>query len=233
MFVDCTAGITDDGEWIRLFPVPWRLLDIDKRFRKYQYIEAGVIKAISDPRPESYKINLDSINILSDPLQTTNKWEARKAMVYPLRTQSLCALQAARNLNQYPTLGLFKPKTVARLRIERIKNAWTEERIACLRQYSLFGDVPKSELQQIPYEFTYDFVCDDSNCHGHSLSCTDWEMGVSYLKWRGQYDMRWEEKFRDTYETKLVIDKDIHFYVGTLHGHPDAWIIIGLFYPPK
>ncbi len=22
----CTAGITEDGQWIRLFPIPWRLL---------------------------------------------------------------------------------------------------------------------------------------------------------------------------------------------------------------
>ena len=26
---------------------------------------------------------------------------------------------------------------------------------------------------------------------------------------------------------------DTHFYVGTVHGHPNSWIIVGLFYPPK
>ena len=26
---------------------------------------------------------------------------------------------------------------------------------------------------------------------------------------------------------------DTHFFVGTIHGHPHTWIIIGLFYPPK
>ena len=36
--VSCTAGITDDGQWIRLFPVPYRFLEADQRFRKYQTI---------------------------------------------------------------------------------------------------------------------------------------------------------------------------------------------------
>jgi len=31
--VSCTAGITDDGKWIRLFPIPYRFLDWDKRFK--------------------------------------------------------------------------------------------------------------------------------------------------------------------------------------------------------
>jgi len=30
----CTAAITDKGEWLRVFPVPWRLLAGDQRFRK-------------------------------------------------------------------------------------------------------------------------------------------------------------------------------------------------------
>ena len=28
-------------------------------------------------------------------------------------------------------------------------------------------------------------------------------------------------------------DNDTHFYVGTPNQYPNAWIIVGLFYPPK
>lgn len=86
--VSCTAGITEEGEWIRLFPIPFRFLNPDKRFSKYQYIEASVTKALSDPRPESYKPDIDTINILSSPLKTDNKWESRKEKVFPLKSQS-------------------------------------------------------------------------------------------------------------------------------------------------
>jgi hypothetical protein len=46
----------------RLFPVPYRFLDADKRFAKYQRIEVDVIRASQDPRPESYNLNVDTIN---------------------------------------------------------------------------------------------------------------------------------------------------------------------------
>jgi hypothetical protein len=31
----------------------------------------------------------------------------------------------------------------------------------------------------------------------------------------------------------MLNKNDTHFFVGTIHGHPQTWIIIGLFYPPK
>jgi hypothetical protein len=31
----CTAGITEEGKWIRLFPLPFRLLEHSKQFKKY------------------------------------------------------------------------------------------------------------------------------------------------------------------------------------------------------
>ena len=57
----CTAGITDDSQWVRLFPVPYRLMDQDKRFSKWQWIDVSLLKAPGDPRPESYKLNVDTI----------------------------------------------------------------------------------------------------------------------------------------------------------------------------
>ncbi len=231
--VSCTAGITDDGRWIRLFPIPYRFLDQDKRFKKYQYIEANVAKAESDPRPESYNIDIDSIKILSQPISTNDKWKARKDISFSLKTRSLCFLQAERDRNKEPTLGFFKPKTITRFKIEPTSSVWTEEELARLRQYTLYGNVPKTQLEKLPLVFSYELKCDEPDCHTHTLMCTDWEMGVAYRKWRNEYGTKWEQKFRDRFETEMILGKDTHFFVGTLRNHPDAWIIIGLFYPPK
>lgn len=62
--------------------------------------------------------------------------------------------------------------------------------------------------------------------------CTDWEMGQAFRSWRKRYGLLWEAKFREKFERDLVQNKDLHFFVGTVHAHPDAWIIVGLFYPP-
>lgn len=231
--VSCAAGITSGGRWIRLFPIPYRLLSQDKRFRKYQTIEANIAKAASDVRPESYNLDIDSIKILSEPIPTDNKWEGRKAKVLPLQSRSLCALQRERDQNQQPTLGIFKPKAITSLRIEPTNSEWTEGELSRLRQYTLFGDAPKTQLEKLPFNFIYEFRCDEPECRGHRLSCTDWEMGAAYRAWRYKYHARWEEKFRDKFETKMALVNDTYFFVGTLRTHNGEWIIVGLFYPPK
>lgn len=232
--VSCTAGISE-GQWIRLFPVPYRFLNEDKRFRKYQYIEANVIKSQSDPRPESYKINIDSIKILTEPIPSKDRWQARKDLIMPLSSRSLCFLKAEHenSKNHQPTLGLFKPKKITGLRIKKARSEWTKAELERLQQDTLFGNSPKTPLEKLPFDFFYEFQCDEPNCPSHLLSCTDWEMGASYWSWKSQYGVNWEAKFRETYETRIILDSDTYFYVGTIHGHPNEWIIIGLFYPPK
>ncbi|MDP9315135.1 MAG: hypothetical protein M3R24_30445 [Chloroflexota bacterium] len=228
--VSCTGGITEAGQWIRLFPVPYRFLDEDKRFRKYQWIELSAAKA-SDARPESYQPDLDSIRIVSAPLPTAANWKARRDVISRLQAPSLCWLQRERDKHKVPTLGFFKPREIVRLVIEPDSRTWTPEELARLRQYPLFGSAPAQELEKIPFKFKYQFFCDDVDCHGHELSCLDWEMGQSYRSWARKYT-DWQAMFRLRYEKEMIENFDTHFFVGTVHMHPGAWIIVGLFYPP-
>ena len=48
--VSCTAAISDTGEWLRLFPIPYRYLEPDARFAKYQWVQVSVEKS-KDDRP--------------------------------------------------------------------------------------------------------------------------------------------------------------------------------------
>lgn len=84
--VSCTAAITDKGEWLRLFPVPWRYLAAEHQFRRYQWVEVTVTKA----RPESYKLTQNGIRILTDPLPLVNDWRARREVIEPRRAHCLC-----------------------------------------------------------------------------------------------------------------------------------------------
>jgi hypothetical protein len=229
--VSCTGAITDRGEWLRLFPVPWRLLEKDKRFRKYQWVDVNVAKA-RDHRPESYKLKPDRISIVSEPLGTDNYWQLRKQVVLPLRAASLCDLVRQRDLHGYPTLGIFRPKSIDGLTITPERPEWTAKQLEALRQGHLFLEKPEKELEKIPLAFRYEFRCEDEACNGHKIMCTDWEMSESYRKWRTEYGHNWEEKFRQRYESDMVLRNDTHFYVGTMHKHPGTWIIVGLFYPP-
>lgn len=37
----CTAGVREDGSWVRLYPVPFRRLDEKDRYTKYDWIETS------------------------------------------------------------------------------------------------------------------------------------------------------------------------------------------------
>lgn len=232
--VSCTGGITEDKQWIRLFPMPYRFLKPNQQFSKYQWIEAKVTKAAGDGRPESYHIDRDSIKIISEVLPTARGWLKRKEAVFPLKRHCLCCIKKEWEEKQSPTLGIFKPKSIDQLEIEpEDEPTWTKEQLQKLQQRDFFDDSPKEELEKIPFKFRYTFHCDHAECSGHSTICTDWEMGASYRKWRATYGNQWEMVFRERYELDMINKYDTHFYVGTIHGHPHIWIIVGLFYPPK
>lgn len=230
--VSCTAGVTDDDKWIRLFPVPYRFLGEDRRFKKYQWIELNAREASNDSRPESFHPDIDSIKIISERLPSTSNWQSRKKIIMPLLSHCLCCLKAERDQKGFPTLGLFRPEKITRLVIEQDSAEWTPDELAKLRRHTLFSSTPVTELEKIPYKFKYEFTCPERNCPGHSLSCTDWELGASYRNWIRRYGPAgWESKFMQRYEYEMIHKNDTHFYVGTLHQHPANWIIVGLFYP--
>ncbi|MDA3800374.1 MAG: hypothetical protein PF692_15015, partial [Kiritimatiellae bacterium] len=49
----CTAGVKENGEWIRIYPIPFRKLDYTQKYSKYQWVEMDLVKNDSDFRPES------------------------------------------------------------------------------------------------------------------------------------------------------------------------------------
>ena len=230
--VSCTAGITDDGQWVRLFPIPFRFLRSDQKFKKYQWIKARVKKA-SDSRVESYNVDIESIRLLGDPLTSVNSWIARKEEVFPLKSTSLCELQRKRDSCGEPTLGFFRPKRIKSLEIEPTDPSWSQSDISRLTQASFFDGPSLQILEKIPYRFYYHFECEDLGCIGnHRISCYDWEMSQSYRSWYDRYGSDgWEEKFRNRYEHEMMMENDTHFYVGTIRSHPHRWIIVGLFFP--
>jgi hypothetical protein len=63
----CTAGILEDGSWIRLYPIPFRLLEDDQKFPKYTWIEVDVERNTKDFRPESYRPDISTLSVEPKP----------------------------------------------------------------------------------------------------------------------------------------------------------------------
>ncbi len=234
----CVAGITKSGQWVRLYPIPYRYLSYEQRFPTFGWIEASIRKS-KDHRPESYNIDLDTLQ-LTGQLGTEDSWKARRALLLPLASPSIEDLQKQQEVTNI-SLGLIRPKHIKRLIIQRKKDPhWSDEELAKLQRRSLIDEMQPEdarliikELEKIPYDFFYEFTCDDARCQGHKISVISWEVMQSYRKWQQDYGTEWESAFRKKYEQELPgSDHELYFFMGTMAAHPKVWLIIGLFYPP-
>ena len=87
----------------------------EKQFSKYQWIEVATKKS-TEPRKESFEVEADTLQIMSDPLPTKDAWKARKNLIQPLQTPSLLSSKDTKKTGD--TLGFFKTKTIHKFDIE-------------------------------------------------------------------------------------------------------------------
>lgn len=236
----CTAGITLSGKWIRLYPVDFRNLPIENKFKKWCWIEASITKS-SDPRPESHKINHDTIVNLKR-IETHGDWKQRKEILLPLCINSLEELEELHDTNK-TSLGIIKPKHIDELLIEKTASEWSAEKQEALNravnQQSIFSmrKVSLKSIEKVPYKFSYRFKCDNPNCKGHTRQILDWEINQSFRKWKRDYGS--EEIALDMihkrYFEEFTLKCDLYFILGTLKSMDRfrQFSIIGLVYPPK
>jgi hypothetical protein len=228
----CVSGVTDDGHWIRLHPVNFRSLEEANQFPRYSRIRVRANKATRDHRPESYHIDIESIEQLG-VISTENYWGMRREVVEPMLSSSLEDLAELQEANG-TSLGVIRPKEIIRFRIEDADPNWSSEQLNKLSQHELFSPRHIPQLEKIPHRFIYEFICDDPRCNGHKMQVFDWEVAQAYRKWRrGKTRAEWEEMFRKEFDYRVRKVYDSLFFVGTLAAYPKTWIIGGIFYAPK
>jgi hypothetical protein len=81
----CVAGMEESGQLVRLYPVPFRMIQEEQRFRKWQWIRARVRESPEDHRPESHR----NYNAGSDGVLTIGSIEQgrRRCLAARLRCQ--------------------------------------------------------------------------------------------------------------------------------------------------
>lgn len=225
----CTAGITEDGHWVRLYPVPLRALPPEKQLHKWHWTELETLHPGQDVRPESRKPIIDTIQI-TERLDPQRDREERRRLVNQLPVKTLAQWQAGYDVDR-TSLGVIVPKRMIALEVEDEDENWSEEQKATLSQLNLFADTPR-KLEKIPYRFRYHF--EDQDGTEHKLSIRDWELGVLYLKMRDKFGADGAvEKVRQKYFDQMCApDKDTRLFIGTMYPY-NQWMVIGVFWPPK
>ena len=236
----CTAGFREDGSWIRIFPIPYRVIYADNdvpRYHKWQWIEVDVEKRTQDSRPESYHIyDIDTLKIDPNILGKSSKgidWNLRLQWVLKNKTvfTNMSELLALTTQNKI-SLAVLKPTHVNRVvccdlrkkddgksmekyddKLSKLKAKYQ----ANLLQMNIFEnkrDMTDSFLfaEKIPYKFSYEFVTEDGI--KRTLMIEDWEIGALYRNCirKDKSEENAVQKVIQKYED--MAKKDIYLPVG-------------------
>lgn len=233
----CTAGVREDGSFVRLYPINFRDLPFSQQYKKYQWIEVQAVKHRGqDARKESYRPDCDTIQLLGEPITAGRNWSERAKYVLVRKSDSLEHLQDQQAKDR-TSLGIFKPRKVHDLVYQQDSPDWKPSFKAALAQARLWDSrrATKQPPRKVPFKFHYVFECDDSRCkRSHRIMIEDWEVGA--LFWRdvdaGRTSDEAAKMVRKRFlEDMCAPDRDTHFYVGTILAHPKTWVVIGVFWP--
>jgi hypothetical protein len=238
----CTAGVREDGTWLRIYPVPFRRLDETEQYRKFDWLECDLVKSRTDPRPESWSpIDPKQLTPVSH-WDTSDNWRERRNLL--LRTAKvytrLDELIAGAKTNKL-SLAVFRPTKITSFVCEAEEREWDAAKVAEIRarsqQKELFAEEAWREtfelIPKLPYSFSYRF--EDADGRSSELQVLDWEVGALYwncLRSCNGDEPAALEKVRAKYLDEFC-RRDLHLFLGTTQQFhqvaPNPWVIIGVF----
>jgi hypothetical protein len=245
----CTAGVLENGEWIRIYPMPLSFLKGLKKEgkiaqTKYTWVELDLKERKDDFRPESYSPQDYGFKdlVIGETIDTKSNWLLRKQFclhnVYTNLQTLIDESKEPRNMS----LATFKPTKIHKLIIEKDEDDWKPVWKALQNQMTLFpneNNTEKETFPKVPYKFKYKF--EDETGKISNLMIEDWEIGQLYwncLKSTNRDETLALEKVREQYETNFIKNKDLYFFLGTTkewhtRRSKNPFVIIGVFYPKK
>lgn len=237
----CTAGVREDGSWVRIYPVPFRRLDEAEQYSKYNWVQCDLIRNTKDPRPESFHPADVKQLVPSGHVNTRNNWQARRRLLLQTGTvhTRLQRLIDGAKANEF-SLATFKPTEISGFVWEQEEREWDPSKLAQMRNHASQGELFAEDLwrktfeviPKLPFSFSYRFK--DETGKSSEMQVLDWEAGA--LFWKCLRNCNGDEaaalkKVRQKYFDEFT-QKDLHFFLGTTQEFhfraPNPWVIIGV-----
>jgi len=237
----CTAGIREDGSWLRIYPVPFRRLDEAEQYRKFDWIECDLNKSRNDVRPETrHPADMKQL-VPVGHIDTTADWRERRQRVLETARvfDRLEPLITAAKANQL-SLAVFRPTRIKDFIWEAEEQDWDPAKLEEMRLQSKQGQLFEKDawrqtfqvIPKLPYSFSYRF--EDADGKVSEMQVLDWEVGALFWNCRrtSKDDASALGKVRAKYIDQFT-RTDLHFFVGTTQQFhfvaPNPWVIVGVF----
>lgn len=229
----CSGAVfLDRPGLLRIYPVDYRYLPESNQPKKWSIITAQIKPGV-DGRPESYRINAESIRVI-DQIGTDNGWELRRKLMFRKEhmVNGIEDMERRQELNGQ-SIGIT-PVEVVDVKLERLT---AEERKEHRKKYEEItsqqvlwpaGTKPMPAPQYKPRFF---FRTPGDTQVRHRV-CLDWEVIQGAHRFRDEADP--EKAFKDFLFTRyLTEDHEPHMILGNLARFRHTFIIVGLMYPKK
>ena len=237
----CTAGVREDGSWVRVYPVPFRRLEEAEQYRKFDWLECDLIKSRSDPRPETRHLaDIKQLNPVAH-MGTDSQWRERRELLLKKATvhSRLQALIDGAKTNAL-SLAVFKPATIRDFVWEEETREWDAAKLTEMRNQTNQGELFAEEawrrtfqvIPKLPYSFSFRFA--DADGRESEMQVLDWEAGALFWNCLHRHGNETTalEKVRAKYSDEFR-RTDLHFFLGTTQQFhfvaPNPWVIIGVF----
>lgn len=216
----CIAGLTGEGDWVRLYPVSFRDLEDSQRFGRWHRITYRGRRPDkqSDSRIESRRVDPHSIQIIGElPERQRNSFLNRVA-VNGLR----------RELEQGRSLALLKVDVTDFYYRKKSLDDLKKEQVAreqLISQSDFFVAEKIIPRNPCPFSFHYKYLDEDGS---HVGTCQDWETEATFLRRRAELGeveaLNWMMRtFGEEYPRKGMA-----LAMGTHRYRADQWLINGI-----
>ena len=237
----CVAGIRlgDLGPvgWIRLYPINFRHLpQATEEFKKYDIVTLECQPA-GEARLESWRPNMATLRVETH----LPPWHKRQQLLEPIIDDSMCRLRADAAADaKARSLALVRPTEILGFRMEQ-HPGWNKDEMARIDAYvnqlefDFFDGAPdRTPLEAPRFRGFYRWRCSDPKCGTHEQSIIDWEFVALQRHLWNRSDADAQTALRKRFFDEIcAAGNDVAFYVGNQAKRPQAFSILGVYYPKK
>lgn len=220
----CCAGVDHNGNWCRQYPVPFRILNDDQKFSRWDWISYRYSKSKSDLRCESQKVIPESLTVAGKL-----KARERAGLLNPLVRTSF---EEADRRGE--SLTLLRPKSLRLRCFEKSLSELNKERqkhADLANQLSIFDRTAKP-IEPCPVRFVANWKLPDGRSRRHA--CDDWETSAAYSRFEREYgheraiEVLKQKYEQDYFQAGLVLAFSTHSRRNVTYGTKNQWLLVGL-----
>ena len=231
----CTGALDEETNGlVRIHPIPRRHMEPGQRFKNFQWIRARVRRHPHDPRPESLRIEPESIEVEAEVPSRAAEERCQLLLNSPHCVDSVTELEESQREDGI-SLGILQPHEITRVylraRSQREAEEWAEKEQRLMSQETLPFDRPLMRLDFPDTEFRVCWTCNDG-CKGHDMGLKTWGLHELWRRYRNREDGR--EKVLDAMRKMLNLEeRQVFLFLGSIRQRLYQFSLMDSYSAPR